>query len=242
MHIHQPSNGGTPSYSSPRFTSFLISGQATVVEVGDTIATPQDFTWTFVFPGNITANTMAIIDVTAGNTVLSSGLSLIPPHNQALGVIQLNTVGSYSWKGRATNTHAVQFFSSNFTINWEFLRFWGGSTMTSLPTGADIQALANSELAANFNQQKLFPAGANYEYFSWPDSFGSPAAGNGFHDPINNFNVAMAKNTDDAFFSNVQNGWYYGLVAVTNTNGITTNYRVYRTKNILNGGLTILVQ
>ena len=51
----------------------------------------------------------------------------------------------------------------------------------------------------------------------------------------------MADSSDNAAFSNVQNGWSYALVSVTNANGATTNYRVYRTKNILGGSINIQV-
>jgi hypothetical protein len=51
----------------------------------------------------------------------------------------------------------------------------------------------------------------------------------------------MADSTDDAFYINVENGWYYGLVSVTNAQGVTEDYRVYRTRNKVGGAITIRV-
>ena len=104
---------------NPSFSGFSIVGQSTSVEVGTTLSTPATFTWGFNTIGNVTANTMEIDDVT-GAATLASGLSLTPTSSQAIGTIQLTAPGSYQWKGQATNTHAVVFNSSLFTVSW----FW----------------------------------------------------------------------------------------------------------------------
>ena len=100
--------------------------------------------------------------------------------------------------------------------------------------------MASSLLTSSETDTYSFAAG-DYKYFAWPDSFGSPTASTGFKDTSTNLAVAMADSTDNAFFSNEQNGWYYGTVSVTNTYGQTTTYRVYRTKNVLGGSINIQV-
>jgi hypothetical protein len=99
--------------------------------------------------------------------------------------------------------------------------------------------LANNLLTNTRNRTYNFAAGG-YKYFCWADSLGSPTAVTGIKDTATNLTVSMADGSDDAAYSNVQNGWSYALVSVTNTNGVNTNYRVYRTKNIL--GSTINIQ
>jgi hypothetical protein len=228
-------------YIPPSFYTFSISGQSSTVEVGTTISGSQIFNWGFNQVGNVAANTMSILDVTS-STTLVSGLSITPTASVNVGSIQLTSPGSYSWKGRATNTATptpATFDSGNFTVSWLWRRFYGTSTNNVL-TAAQIQALSSSGLAGNFTGTYSFAANA-YKYFAWPDSFGSPTAITGFKDTSNNLPMAMATVSDDSNYSNVQNGWYYALVSVTNSLSQTTNYRLYRTQSQLSSTYNIQV-
>jgi hypothetical protein len=51
----------------------------------------------------------------------------------------------------------------------------------------------------------------------------------------------MATVASDPSYSNVANGYYYALVNVTNSYGVTAMYRVYRTYNSLGGSINILI-
>lgn len=224
-------------YVAPFFTSFIISGQVQTVEVGETLSGSKSFAWAFSNPSNITANSMAILDVTSGVT-LASSISIVSPYSVDIGTVQQIIPSSYSWRGQATNTQSAIVNSSNFTVSWFWRKYWGTSISTTL-NESQIEALTSSALASTENGSYSFLAG-DYKYFCYPDSFGSPSAAPlGF--TLGGFGVSMASVTDDAFYSNVQNGWYYGIVAVTNSFGITTNYRVYRTLNTLGSAVTILV-
>lgn len=224
-------------YVSPLFTSFIISGQVQTLEVGETLSGSKLFAWAFSNPSNITANSMAILDVTSGVT-LASSISIVSPYSVNIGTVQQIIPASYSWRGQATNTQSVILNSSNFTVNWYWRKYWGTSLSTTL-NESQIEALTSSALASTENGSYSFLA-ADYKYFCYPDSFGSPSpAPLGF--TLGGFGVSMASITDNAFYSNVENGWYYGLVAVTNSFGVTTNYRVYRTLNTLGAAVTITV-
>ena len=225
-------------YINPSFSSFAMVGQASPIEVGATISGNKSFSFGFNTPANVTASSLAILDVT-NSTTLASGLSLTSPESANVGSVQLTASGSHSWAGRATNTQAVTFNSANFTVAWQWKRYNGTNSAATL-TAAQIQALATSALAANELGTYSFVAN-DYKYFAWPDSFGSPTASTGFKDTSTGLAVAMADVTDNAAYSNVQNGWSYALVSVTNSNSVTTNYRVYRTKNILSGSINIQV-
>jgi hypothetical protein len=122
------------------------------------------------------------------------------------------------------------------------MRYAGDATVPTL-NEAQIEALSISSLASGFSGSFAFGATtpASYKYFAYPDVFGSPTTTTGFRDASTNLAVAMADASDNVFYANVQNGWNYGLVSVTNSNGVTTNYRVYRTKNLLGGSITIIV-
>lgn len=224
-------------YISPTFTSFNMVGQTSPVEVGATITTPKTFSFGFS-NANVLPNTLDIIDVNAGLPI-ATGLSLVSPTIPiSIGSIQQTSPNSYSWRGKATNTQSIDFFSSIYTINWFWRKYFGTSALTTL-NESDIEALINNPLSNTENGTYSFVA-LNYKYFCFPDSFGSPsAAPNGF--VSGGFLVSMASVVDNAFYSNVQNGWYYGLVPVTNSFGFTTNYRVYRTLNTLGSAITITV-
>ena len=220
-------------YINPSFASFLITGQTQIVEVGTTVSGSKSFAWSFNTLANVAANTMNIYDAT-GAVYLAQNISITSPYSVSVGTITNNSVTTYSWQGSAKNTQGSTFSSGLFSIGWEWREWWGTSTNVTL-SASDIQALASSQLSAGFAGQYTFATNA-YKYFVWDDALGSPTAGNGFKDHSTGFSIAMATVTDNAFYSNVQNGWYYGLVSVTQ-NGVTSNKRVYRTLNQLAGAL-----
>ena len=225
-------------YISPTFSSFAMFGQVTSVEVGTTIATPKAFSFGFS-NANVLPNTLDILDVTS-STTLASGLSLTSPTAPiSIGVVQQITPSSYAWRGKATNTQSIIFYSNNFTVNWYWKAFWGTSPLLSL-TEASIEGLANGVLSGGLAGTYNF-AILDYKYFCFPNDFGSPTTTTGFKDASTGLSLAMADIGDDVFYSNSQNGWFYGIVAVTNSLGISTNYRVYRTKNTLGSTLQALV-
>jgi hypothetical protein len=220
-------------YQSPTFASFSISGQSTPIEVGTTISGTKTFAWSTTNSSNVQTNTVNINDVTNSVVLLTSSA------NDGSEVITLpssitKTVpSSHQWQISAVNTNIITF-NRTFTVNWYWKIYYGTSSNVTL-TESDIESLANSGLVNTYAGSFVYVSGG-YKYFCIPDSFGSP---NSFKDDATNLTVAMATNSDDVFYSNIANGIYYGLVSVTNVNGNTTNYRVYRTKNILGGSITI---
>lgn len=226
-------------YINPAFSSFIMSGQSVVVEVGTTITGSHNFAFAFSTGANVSPNTLDILDVT-GATTLVTGAPITSPQAANVGSVQLTSPGTYSWRGRATNTLSNTFLSALFTVTWEWRIFYGPSTSVTLDeTG--IEALVSSNLGVTENATYAFGTGG-YKYFAWPDSFpAGPTALTGFRDTATNLAVVMATSIDDAFFSNTENGWSYGIVSVTNSLGSTTNYRVYRTKFQLGSAINIQV-
>lgn len=225
-------------YIAPTFSSFSIS-QSSPVEVGTTISGIKSFTFSLNQPGNVNDNSVSIVDIT-NNVTLATNLGVTDsPTNVNIGSIQKTAPGLHNWRATATNTQDASFNSTNATVSWLW-RLYSGTSSGSVLEEADIQSLSNSVLTSSKNSTYSFAEG-DYKYFAWPDSFGSPTAITGFKDTATNFPVSMADSTDDAAFSNSQNGWSYALVSVTNANGITANYRVYRTKSTLGGSINIQV-
>ena len=99
--------------------------------------------------------------------------------------------------------------------------YYGESPLTTV-TEAGIKALRINTLANSFGGSYNLAAGG-YKWFCYPTSLGLKTT---FKDTSTNLNVAMEPAT---------------TVAVTNANGITTNYYCHRTFNILGGTITIAV-
>jgi len=225
------------AYLSPAFSSFSI-GQSSPIEVGATISGFKNFSFGFSNSGNVNADSLSIEDVT-GSSTLGSGLPITSPQSLDIGSISYTTPTTHSWRGTAVNSQSDSFQSALASVSWLFRIFYGTSANATL-TEAQIEALSNSPLASSENATYSFGTGG-YKYWAWPDSFGSPTASTGFKDTATNLAVAMASAVDDAAYSNTENGWSYALVSVTNPNGVTVNYRVYRTKFVLGGAINVEV-
>lgn len=222
-------------YQAPAFSSFSISGQSTTVEVGTSISGTKTFNWSTTNSANIQANTIGIVDIT-NSTTLATGLANDGTESILLpSAVIKNSAASNTWRITGTNSVASNF-TADFVVNWYWKIYYGTSSNTTL-SEAQIEALANASLTNSITGSFSF-VGGNYKYFSYPDVYGSI---NTIKDATTSLNVAMASSVDDAFFSNSANGIYYGIVSVTNTNGVSTNYRVYRTKNILGGSITFII-
>lgn len=227
-------------YVLPAFSSFLMTGQASPIEVGATITGSKTFTWGTTNSGNVATNSIVIRDQT-GATDLVTGQANDGTEVVSVGTVTKTSPSSHTWRIKGTNTNpaGAADFTRDLTVEWRWRKHWGTSTNTSL-NAAQILALASSALDSSVAGTLPFAAGG-YKYIVTDDSLGSPTALTGFKDTSTNLSVSMADNGDDAFFANVQNGWYYGIVSVTNAEGVVSNKRVYRTKNILGGSINIQV-
>jgi len=222
----------------PTISTFSIQSQPTTIEVGSTISGVKTFLTSFTNSENIIPNSLSIIDFT-NNVTLASTLPVSSSNIVDVGSVSKTTATINQWRGTVTSTQGDTILSPLFTVNW-YWRVFAGPAGTTTLTEAGIEALSTQSLRANqFTTFALAPN--NYKYICYPDSFGSPTAVTGFKDTATNLSIVMADSTSNAFYNNTQNGWSYGLVPVTNSFGVTTNYRVYRTLNILGSSINILV-
>ena len=220
-------------FQQPTFSAFAIDGQSVTVEVGTSISGTKTFTWTTTNNSNVEANTLAIEDTTNAST-LGSSLANDSSENLALGVtIQKTTPASHVWTISGDDTQGDSF-SKTFTVEWRWRMYYGTSTNTTL-NETQIEALAGSALTTAIADTWTLASGG-YKYFCVPDSFDNI---NTITDDQTGFNVAMADSSDG--YTNTANGFSYQTVSVTNANGQTTNYRVYRTKNILGAAIDITI-
>ncbi len=231
-----PSWGPGGGVATPAFTAFAISGQATSIEVGTTIAAgSKTFTWATSNSTSVLANSIGIVDTTRSLT-LATGLA--NDGTEPITITALTNIlpASNVWTITGQNT-SMGTFSRTFTVVWLW-RVYAGTSVNPTLTANQIKALTDfSGLQASFAGTYPLSAGG-YKYFCYPDSMGNAA---NFIDPNTGFQFSMATVADDPAYSNTANGWSYALVSVTNVNSIATNYRVYRSQYVLGGSITMRV-
>src|SRR5258706_1189705 len=130
-------------YINPVFTSFTITAEPTVIEVGTTLSGSKPFAWAITVNSGIVP-TIDIFDNTATSTLLA-GTANDGSESVTIATIQLNSNGAtQSWKGIGNNTSPVGTFnSSNFIVTSRFYRFYGAAS-ASVTNSAQVRALASS--------------------------------------------------------------------------------------------------
>ena len=209
-------------YQYPAVTSFGISGQSTILEVGDELAGGvRTFNWNLSNDINVAANSISIQDVTNGTTY-QQDLSNDNQQDIDIGnAIVKTTDQSNTWRLSAKNTKN-QTISRNFNVYWRWKTYYGTSDLETL-TADQIKSLTSSSLDSNFSGNKSV-AGGGYKYFAYPVEFGLKTR---FIDSINGFAVAMEQHT---------------VVSITNTYGVSTDYYLHRTTNPIVGSLIVTVE
>jgi hypothetical protein len=134
-------------YQYPAFSSFLINGQSTLIEVGIALSGNKTFNWGISNASNLQANSIAIRDVNA-NVLLASGLANTGSQIADIGTIVNTSPISQNWRGEAVNTKGEPFNSSNFNVTSIHPVFYGKVASGGAGAGQNRpvanQALINS--------------------------------------------------------------------------------------------------
>ncbi len=143
-----PANGKTvnevlldafSNYLSPAFTSFS-SALATIVEVGTTLTSPQNFTFGVSNSANIKPNTLKVTDITAGADLVT-GAAISSPVSVPIGaVVKTANAATNSWRASAQNTQDAWFNSPTFSVTWR-LRTFHGAVDAAPANSAEVRAL-----------------------------------------------------------------------------------------------------
>jgi len=211
-------------YILPSFTAFAITGVSTL-EAGQEITGSKNFTWTISDPTHAVPNSINIDDIT--NVIsLVTGHSLASPASVNFsgypgGGLKYNIPASNIWRVLATNTDvpAASFFKL-YTANWYWLLHYGTSTNTSL-TETQIKALASSLLTPTTARTYSFAAGG-YKYICANEDL-----------PLLTTFKDSSTMLDVPFEAAV-------TVSVTNAYSIVSNYKVYRSTNIMGAAISII--
>jgi hypothetical protein len=225
-------------YMAPTFASFSITGQATPVEVGSTIASGNHtFIWTTTNSANVKANSISIVDTTASVTLATGLANTGSTVVSFASSISRTTPGTQTWTINGLDI-LNNGFSTTFSVAWQY-RVYAGNNVNAELTAPMILALTDSNaLQSSFAGTYSYSNTIAYKYFCYPDPLGSVSA---FVDANTGFPVSMATVADDPAYSNTANGWSYALVSVTSSLGVTVNYRVYRTQYQFSGTFAMRV-
>jgi hypothetical protein len=231
----------TPNFSAFALRTGATSGssiQTQLLEVGNSVSGgTKAFTWTTTNSAFVQPNSIKIYSGATQISTPASGMANDSFEAITLTNTRRTTPGSFSWSIKATRTN-LSTFTSSFGVTWYWRRMFGVSSATTITTSADVNTFSGSGVLTNTMLSTYTFTGPGYKYFFVPTVFGMPSL---FKDFSTNLSIAMADVTDDPFFSGVSGSYYYGTTSVTNQFGIATNYRVYRTRNYLNGNITIVV-
>ena len=208
-------------YMNPAFTAFGITGITSTYEVGYTIpANNYTFTWAISNGINVAVNSIRIEDVTNATTLVT-GIANSGSTIAAIPSISKASATNHQWRITGTNTNNTTF-NRTYTVAWQWKVYYGESALSTL-VEADIEALRVSALASSANGTYNMLAGG-YKWWAFPSSFTQPTQ---FKDINTQFLVAMDP--------------VVGEVLVTNSFGVSTMYKLYRSYNILGSGIDVQI-
>jgi len=150
-------------------------------------------------------------------SISAPGPGAITPTLTAYSVTGLSLTSDQSFTvtvGDGTNTDAA-----TTSVLFRNKRRWGVSA-TATADAALIDALAGSEFSTSRAQTRSMTGAAEYLYFAWPSTFGTPSF------TVNGLPVT---------------GWVQTVVSYTNPSGFTENYDVWRSQYAQTGTFTVVV-
>lgn len=213
-------------YQTPAFTAFARTNLSSTYELGQVVLSgAQTFTWSTSNSGNVSANTISIVQnfspvttlVNGGANVGTTAITLTSIFSSA--TLSTNTLYTISATNSLNST-----FSSTIARTW-LPRWYYGKFSGSSINPTQLVALPTNALVSNVvNTYYVIPTGATpeYIYFAIPNTLAQPS----------DFRDSNA----GCFGTN----WPYavqGSVAVTNAYGVVITYTVYRFTNPTAGGL-----
>lgn len=232
---------------NPAFSYFRVDGQnGMTFEVGDTFpGGNHTFTWLTTNSAYVLPDTINVYDQTGG-IMLASGLA-----NDGTEVISVpagitkTTRTSHAYRIYGENTKHLQF-ARYFYFEWLWHRYIGDSMDPNLDPAGIATLVIDNSLSRLMTGSFGFSV-PGYKYFAFPVDSGWINPYNGFwyqknvesiRDYATNLNIAMA-DADDGY-SAITNGITHRNVSITNSFGYSQTYRVYRTKHVINGAITIV--
>jgi hypothetical protein len=209
----------------PSFSSFTIQNLSSPYEVGNTsIPLAYTMSWTIANSASITSNSIYIYGITGSKLYGPTNNSGIFSSTFSTSGYSIPTTITYSITAQTTAGIIIQ---SYYNIKWNYGVYYGASTQSLLTTYGGFYSYQKN-LNGTINGSYILPGGtfSTYKYILVPDSF---SAINNI--TWNNIPLAMADNTDG--YTSSVNNLYYNYVNFNNFYGKSSNYKIYRTKNMM---------
>jgi hypothetical protein len=212
--------------------SFTMSGPDTTYEIGATAATPL-FSWSLTNTSNISALTFTYQRVTDGglpNGTTSPSIANATNYNPSIGSLTTSTIGAgmnFFLTATQSNPLYAAAVSTTRSIRWWSRMYWGRSSSTAETTYANLTNSSNTLLTSSgsFTQSVSFGSSSGtylYIYFHSSRTLSSIV--------LNTNNSVV---TDS--FTQLTNQ------TITNSNGVSVTYKVYRSVETLAGSDTYTV-
>lgn len=204
-------------YQLPIFNSFFFAPSITPLEVGVSIPTgSKTFNWSTSNSFNISSNT---ISISGPGIITTSGLN-----NSGNTVINMSAItqaapSSQTWLITGTNSKGQQF-TKTYSVTWKLSLYYGESSLANL-AASDILSLRNILGDTQVNTLSFIYAEQKYKYFCYPATYPD---------------ISLVKRQDNG--TSVP-GLMLDPIAVTK-NGVTNNYKVWRSYEKLEGAQTLI--
>lgn len=208
-----------PGFTIASFTKTAPNGGQTLYRRGDTLTgTAISATYTNGPPDTAVLNNILGGSV-GGGDVNPTAWTFVAPFSTGTQPTNVKRDGldagaDPTWTIQLSATKGAVNPTSNIVITWTRDVYWGLSSDAGPLTEAQIEALANTVLSGTRVRSFSLSPANEYVYYSYPDFYGDAAF------------------TVDGFPGDFQTPY---TVSVTNVNGITSTYRVYRSTNLLTG-------
>ena len=206
------------AYINPSIATFSISAQPLKLEVGNSVPASKTFLWTSTTPSNIITDSIDLLNLTAGTTLVS-GIPNTGSYTHSGAAVTRTTAGINTWKIQADQVSGPQL-SRTFSVLWNWKLYYGESLQSVLDEDG-IKALRTSNLNASASGTYNFLAGG-YKYVCCEEGVTISS----MEDAITGFNIPFET---------------LAQVLVTNNYALPKSYNVYRTENILNGAIAVVV-
>jgi hypothetical protein len=215
-----------------RITGFTMAnntGQVNSYEVGNSFPRQTyTFSWGLSNATYFRPNTLKVEDYTGG-TVFTFSTTNVSPFNVTYGTFSYNTPTTKTFKVSLTRNNGT-IVSKFLDIPWMWKVYYGSSTWSTL-TASQVFALGGNLATQSIGSWTI--SGDGYKYIAFPE------------DTSYNFNSVDYKGLPLSMAGTVSGYSYsyadvnYLFVTVSNTYGISKQYKVYRSKNQI--GATISV-
>lgn len=154
-------------YQNPSLSSFSISGQANLVEVGVTLSGLKTFTWAKSNAGNITPN-VGLIRNTTDNSIIKNNINVAGQNSDTATLTIDNSVPmTIGYRLESTNTKNAAINSNTFNIESIYPVFSGFVTQVNRPLSTDINITSSNKRVIKSNGDTDFTINSTAYDYSW---------------------------------------------------------------------------